>query len=70
MNEQLSIPTDEMVDDYYASLMDAQVCDRLGITERAATNRGIMAIIVAELERRGELHRIEKEADDAKPARD
>ena len=58
MTSQLTIPTDEMVEDYYASLMDAKTCERLGVTERAETNRKIVAIIEEELRRRGELHRI------------
>ena len=55
------ITTDEMVDDYYVSLMDANTCERLGMTGRAETNKRIMSVIEAELERRGELARIGKD---------
>jgi len=54
------IPTGEMVEDYYASAMDAKVCEKLGRIERAEKNRQIMEIIKEELERRGELDRISR----------
>ena len=60
MTDITKIPTDEMVDDYYASLMDAKTCERLGLEDRAETNRKIMEVIEQELERRGELDRISK----------
>jgi len=43
----------EMVDDYYASLMDAETCEQLGLQDRADTNRRIMAVIDDEFGRRG-----------------
>jgi len=64
-----TIPTDEMVDDYYASLMDAKTAEKLltvggfvdtGLAYRVDKNKQIMEVIEAELERRGELNRIGK----------
>jgi hypothetical protein len=55
------IPTDEMVEDYYASLMDMRTFERLGFPpehEHIAKNRMIMDVIHSELERRGKLDRI------------
>jgi len=60
MADLSTIPIDEMVDDYYASLMDAKTCERLGLTERAAKNRQIMEVIERELDRREELDRISR----------
>lgn len=60
MSDIADIPTDEMVEDYYASKMDADTCERIGILERAEVNRKIMAKIRTELERRGELGRLEE----------
>ena len=54
------IPLDELVDDYYASLMDAKACERLGLEDRAETNRKIMEDTEQELERRGELDKISR----------
>lgn len=56
------IPINELVDDYYASLMDKMTCERLDAVhfeERIAGNTKIMAVIRAELERRGKLDLIE-----------
>ena len=60
MTDITKIPLGELVEDYYASLMDAKTCERLGLEDRAETNRKIMEVIEQELERRGELDRISR----------
>ena len=61
MTDLSKITTAEMIDDYFASLMDFKTCTRLAaagenarLTERIEGNRSIMQIIKAELMRRGE----------------
>ena len=60
------IPTQELANDYYESLIEAKACEKLALSasteagrqrleERAVTNRQIMRIIAQELTRRGEV---------------
>lgn len=52
MVDLAKLTAEEMIEDYYASLMDAKTCERLCLDDRAETNRKIMAVIDAEFERR------------------
>ena len=64
MTDLSEIPTEEMIDDYYASLMDYETSQRLyrsdladdlqlRLKHRIVGNRQIMNTILAELKRRG-----------------
>jgi len=61
MTDIKTIPTAEMLDDYYASLLEVRALDKLfafdhnQLADRRAGNLAIMAKIREELERRGEL---------------
>ena len=61
MTDIKTIPTEEMLDDYYASLLEVKALDKLfafdrnQVAERRSANLQIMAVIREELERRGEL---------------
>jgi len=56
MADITTIPVSELLDDLAASAMDAIMCERLGparFRDRIDGNREIIAVIHAELERRG-----------------
>ncbi len=59
----MNIPTDELVNDWYAARLDVLCCEKLGpdeLAERLEGNKKVMAVIEAELEKRGELGRIRR----------
>ena len=61
MTDITTIPTNELVDDYYASQMDKMTCERVAperFKDRIRGNADIMRVITRELGRRGELDRI------------
>lgn len=60
----MNITTDELVDDWYAAKLDILCCQKLmaygsdELAERLEGNKKVMAVIEAELEKRGEIWRV------------